>query len=103
MNERPQITVVIPTYNEAENIEELVRRILQLDVPLSVLGVDDNSPDGTADRVEGLGTPNARVERRVGQRGYGSAVVAGFKRALAEGADLVIGMDADLSHSPETI
>jgi dolichol-phosphate mannosyltransferase len=98
------IVVVIPTYNEAENIEQVLRRILRLDLPLQVLVVDDNSPDGTADLVENLGDPRARVLRRFSDRGYGRAVLAGFREALAEGqADLIVGMDADLSHAPETI
>ena len=94
-------TVVIPTYNERENIGALIPRIL--DMPrFRVLVVDDNSPDGTAEVVAGL----ARREPRVGllsrsdKLGLGTAYLAGFRRALDEGAEYICEMDADFSHDP---
>ena len=95
-------SVVIPTYNESANIEDLLRRILALDPVNRVIVVDDDSPDGTADLAEAFGE-RVKVIRRVGVRGYGSAVVAGFKEAIADRSDLVVGMDADFSHDPAVI
>lgn len=95
--------VVIPTYNEAENIPELLRRILALEPRLRVIVVDDNSPDGTAAAAREIGGERVTVLVRRGVRGYGSAVIAGFKEALAQGADLILGMDSDFSHDPARI
>jgi dolichol-phosphate mannosyltransferase len=94
-------TVVIPTYNERENIAALIPRILE-QPRLRVLVVDDNSPDGTADVVRALGEADPRVGllRRAGKQGLGTAYVAGFRRALAEGAEYIFEMDADFSHDP---
>lgn len=103
MAEAKKIVVVAPTYNEAENILTLIEGILRLDLPVRVLVMDDGSPDGTADRVDSLGDPRVTAVRRTGPRGYGCAVLEGFRRALAEGADLIVGMDADLSHDPAII
>ena len=100
-------TIVIPTYNEAANLPELLRRIMALGVPgLEVLVVDDNSPDGTAELAERLsGGYGGRVSvlRRPAKMGLGTAYVSGFSMAIQRGADYVIEMDADLSHSPEYI
>ncbi|MEE9285953.1 MAG: polyprenol monophosphomannose synthase [Dehalococcoidia bacterium] len=103
----PRVLVVIPTYNEAENLPELLRRLMALDLPgLEVLLVDDSSPDGTADLAERLSADyggRVRVLRRPAKMGLGTAYVAGFAEALRAGADLVVEMDADLSHAPEYI
>ncbi len=94
-------TVVIPTYNERENIAELIQRILEMS-RFRVLVVDDNSPDGTAAVVAELAADEPRVGLllRPEKRGLGSAYVAGFRRALAEGAAFICEMDADFSHDP---
>lgn len=96
-------TIVTPTYNERENIAALITAIMELDRGLRVLVVDDNSPDGTADVVRELATRHAGIGllERPGKLGLGTAYVQGFTRALAEGADVVISMDADLSHDPK--
>ena len=94
--------VVIPTYNEAENIEKIIPRILEKDKCLQVLVVDDNSPDGTAALVKGMQKKNKRVhiiERR-GKMGLGTAYVAGFKYGIQEGFDYILEMDADFSTIP---
>jgi dolichol-phosphate mannosyltransferase len=95
--------LVLPTYNEAANIEAIVEAVL-VKLPRSgrVLVVDDSSPDGTAEIVERLAGGSDRVEllRRPRKEGLGPAYVAGFKRALAGGAGLVLEMDADFSHDP---
>lgn len=94
-------TVVIPTYNEAENIGELIPKILAFP-RFRVLVVDDHSPDGTAAVVAALAEQDARVQllSRPGKLGLGTAYVAGFRRALADGAAYVCEMDADFSHDP---
>jgi dolichol-phosphate mannosyltransferase len=94
--------VIIPTYNEAENIESIIAAVLQQNEILNVLIVDDNSPDGTGDIVKNLQQENKRlhlIERR-GKLGLGSAYVEGFKYALNEDYDYIFEMDADFSHDP---
>lgn len=95
-------TVVIPTYNERENIPPLVAAIRHHAPDLQVLIVDDNSPDGTGALVEELAAGDDRLQvlRRPGRLGYGTAVADGMDRALAAGAELVLTMDADFSHDP---
>jgi dolichol-phosphate mannosyltransferase len=97
--------VIIPTYNEVENIEKIVREIKGIHKEVHVLVVDDNSPDGTAQRVEKLKHELANVFliRRSGKLGLGTAYVAGFKFALQNGYDYVFEMDADYSHDPKEI
>ncbi|MBJ6749300.1 polyprenol monophosphomannose synthase [Geomonas sp. Red421] len=97
--------VVIPTYNERDNLEKLVRQVLALHPALELLVVDDNSPDGTGDLAEGLAAETGRVSvlHRSGKLGLGSAYREGFAKALAMGADLVVQMDADFSHDPAMI
>ncbi|MDD5449017.1 MAG: polyprenol monophosphomannose synthase [Candidatus Omnitrophica bacterium] len=97
-----KIIVVIPTYNEKENIVGLIQRIEALNLNIRIIVVDDNSPDGTWQVVEDIGKRLPRVEivRRMAKRGLGAAYVEGFKRAIAQGADFIIGMDADFSHDP---
>jgi dolichol-phosphate mannosyltransferase len=103
----PKVTVVVPTFNEADNIAALVAELLALDIPaLNVLIVDDESPDGTgeiADRLSEKHGDRVRVLHRSGERGLGRAYVHGFQHALVAGADYVIQMDADFSHSPSYI
>lgn len=100
-------TIVIPTYNEADNIESLLDRIFSLHIPqCSVLIVDDNSPDGTAQKATTIAATNnysAEILKRAGKLGLGSAYIAGFKHALEQGADRIFEMDADGSHSPDVL
>jgi dolichol-phosphate mannosyltransferase len=95
------LTLVV-TYNEADNITRLIPAILAHVPHSSVLVVDDNSPDGTATAVRALGEHDSRVVVvcRQNERGYGSAMVAGMKRAIAEGYDVILTLDADFSHDP---
>lgn len=105
-SENPRILVVVPTYNEASNIETLCRRIFALNIPeLELLVVDDNSPDGTAAKVKALQNENPHIHliEREGKLGLGTAYVAGFKFALERSYDLIFEMDADLSHNPDDI
>lgn len=97
--------VIIPTYNERENILAIIKHILSLPHGLDVLVVDDNSPDGTGDLVEGLRQQEPRLHllRRPGKMGLGSAYVAGFRYALENDAEYVFEMDADFSHDPEAL
>jgi len=103
----PKVTVVVPTYNERDNLPQLVGRLADLGVPdLHVLVVDDNSPDGTGDVADKLATDNpgrVGVLHRTEKDGLGRAYVAGITRALDEGAEIVIQMDADLSHPVEAV
>jgi dolichol-phosphate mannosyltransferase len=97
-----QCLVVIPTYNEADNIPELIPVVLKLGSHFSILIVDDGSPDGTAKLVKEFQKTESRVHliERPGKMGLGTAYVAGFKYALANGFEFVIEMDADFSHDP---
>ena len=97
------VVVMVPTYNEAQNIDPLLAELLALEIDgLEVLVVDDDSPDGTAERVRAWGERDGRVRLllRRDQRGRGSAGVDGFKAALERGAWAVVEMDADGSHAP---
>ena len=97
--------IIIPTYNERENLEELLRRVFDQKLPTEILVVDDNSPDGTgtlADEMAGR-DPRVHVMHRPGKMGLGSAYVAGFKWALARDYDAVFEMDADFSHNPDSL
>jgi dolichol-phosphate mannosyltransferase len=97
--------IIIPTYNERENLEELVRRIFDKQLPIEVLIVDDNSPDGTGALADEMAArdPRVHVMHRAGKMGLGSAYVAGFKWALARDYEAVFEMDADFSHSPDSL
>jgi dolichol-phosphate mannosyltransferase len=97
--------VVIPTYNEAENLPALIPEILAQDERLEILVVDDNSPDGTGDIADKAGESESRVHvlHRDSKQGLGPAYRAGLSRALELGADIVIQMDADFSHPPTSI
>jgi len=98
-------TIIIPTYNEKENITALTKAIFALNISgLEILFVDDNSPDGTADIIKNLQTRfPIRLIERPNKLGLGSAYIAGFKNALASGADFIFEMDADFSHAPADI
>lgn len=100
-------TIVIPTYNEAENLPKIVSALFSLPLPdLNILVVDDNSPDGTGQIAEDLNQSTGgrlHVLHRAGKLGLGTAYIQGFKHALEEGADAVAQMDADFSHPPEKV
>ena len=93
---------MVPTYNEALNIENLLREILRQGTDIGAVVVDDNSPDGTASIVEKLRQEDPRVHLvlRMEERGRGTAGIVGFQYAVSQGADFVIEMDADFSHPP---
>jgi len=93
------ISIVIPTYNERDNVVLLVRQIVKLLPDSTILVVDDNSPDGTAEMLRNLKIPNLTVFVR-SERGLGSALRYGIKKGLESGAEYVVTMDADLSHNP---
>ncbi|MFQ5746458.1 MAG: polyprenol monophosphomannose synthase [Gemmatimonadota bacterium] len=92
----------MPTYNEAENLEVVVRLVLEQDARLDVLVVDDGSPDGTGRVAERLAAANGRIRvlHREEKLGLGSAYLTGFRQGLADGYDFLIEMDADRSHPP---
>lgn len=100
-----QVTVVIPTYNEAENLPKLVSALFSLPLDLRVLVVDDNSPDGTARIADEFAARDKRIRalHRQGKLGLRSAYLAGFRLVLDDGADAVLQMDADFSHDPAKI
>ena len=95
------LLVVLPTYNEAENVAAMLERLLGL-VPCRILVVDDGSPDGTADLAEEVGRRSGRVTvaRRSRKLGLGTAYLLGFRTAIERGAFLVLQMDCDFSHDP---
>lgn len=98
--------VIIPTYNEKENIEAIIRAVFSLDMPFDVLIVDDNSPDGTAKIVKNLQKEfvnNLHIENRQEKNGLGSAYIHGFKWALERAYDYILEMDADFSHDPNDL
>ncbi len=100
-----QTLVVVPTYNERENLPPLVARLLALPVPVDVLVVDDNSPDGTGKLADELAAKhrNVQVLHRTDKNGLGRAYIAGFKIALEQGYEFVFELDGDLSHNPDDI
>lgn len=100
-----KIIAMIPTYNEAGNIELVIHQLLSLPLDMHVLVVDDLSPDRTWEKVEALSKKDSRVHLllRKENRGRGWAGIDGFKQAIQLGADLVVEMDGDLSHSPKFI
>lgn len=97
--------VIIPTYNEMDNIPKLIPEILSKDQSIEVLIVDDNSPDGTADYIKKVASENSRVHliKREKKMGLGTAYIAGFKYALQNDYDYIFEMDADFSHDPNEI
>src|SRR5215510_2741233 len=94
--------VIVPTYNECENIARLIETVLSQDPRLEVLVVDDGSPDGTAGIVQGIiaSNPKVHILERPRKMGLGTAYLAGFRWGLENGYDLVFEMDADFSHDP---
>ncbi len=94
--------IIIPTYNEKENIREIIQELFKLSLCFEVLVVDDNSPDGTGEIVDGLCVDNPKVHviHRPRKMGLGSAYVEGFRFALEKDYDIVFEMDADFSHDP---
>lgn len=97
--------VIIPTYNEAENIRAIIERVLTRGENIDILIIDDNSPDGTGDIVGKITEQNDRVNiiRREAKLGLGSAYITGFRYALENGYDAVIEMDGDFSHNPDDL
>ncbi len=99
--------VIIPTYNERENIENIIRAVMALEHGFHILIIDDGSPDGTASIVKGLMQDEfagrLHLVEREGKLGLGTAYIAGFKWALAHGYDYVFEMDADFSHDPNDL
>lgn len=97
--------VIIPTYNERENVPEVIRRVIEQPVNLEVLVVDDSSPDGTGTIVKELykSEPRVHLISRPGKLGLGTAYVEGFKFALKNGFSYIVEMDADLSHDPDEL
>ena len=98
--------VIIPTFNEKENIEAIIRKVFSLEKDFDVLVVEDNSPDGTADiikRVMKEFPDRLFIEERKGKLGLGTAYIHGFKWSLARGYDYIFEMDADFSHNPEDL
>ena len=102
-----QLTIVLPTYNEAENLPKIAEALFNLPIPdLKLLVVDDNSPDGTGELAESLTQKyhgQISVMHRTGKLGLGTAYLQGFQRALQDGAEIVGQMDADFSHPPEKL
>lgn len=99
--------VIIPTYNEIENIRAIIRAVTSLEKPLDVLIIDDGSPDGTADAVKDLMQTELQgrlhlIERK-GKLGLGTAYICGFKWAIEHGYDYIFEMDADFSHNPNDL
>ena len=97
--------VVVPTYNERENLPPLAQRLLALPVPVDMLVVDDNSPDGTGKLADDLAAkyPSIHVLHRTEKSGLGRAYIAGFKWAMEHGYEFVFEMDGDFSHNPDDI
>jgi len=97
--------IIIPTYNERDNIQKLIPLLMELDLSLSILVVDDNSPDGTGKLVNDMSEQNDRIQvlHRPGKLGLGSAYIAGFKHAIQQDVDCIFEMDADFSHDPDMI
>lgn len=98
--------VIIPTYNEKENIENIIRKVLSLTESFHVLVVDDGSPDGTADIVKKLKNEYSELlhlEERKGKQGLGTAYIHGFNWALSHHYEYIFEMDADFSHNPKDL
>jgi dolichol-phosphate mannosyltransferase len=104
-DELGRVLVVIPTYNERDNLEPIVRRVRTAAPAADVLVVDDASPDGTGELADRLAAADGHVQalHRIGKEGLGAAYIAGFRWALDHGYDVVVEMDADGSHQPEEL
>jgi dolichol-phosphate mannosyltransferase len=99
------VWVIVPTYNERENVESIADSIFSLGMDVKLLFVDDSSPDGTADRIKDLMAKNDKVNLivRPYKKGIGSAYLEGFKNALQNGCECAVTIDADMQHPPEKI
>jgi len=98
--------VIIPTYNEKENIEKMIRKVFSLDYPFHLLIIDDGSPDGTAEIVKSLQSEypdHLYLEQRSGKLGLGTAYIHGFRWALKKSYDYIFEMDCDFSHNPDDL
>lgn len=97
--------VIIPTYNEKENIRTVIERLRALPVKVDILIIDDNSPDGTADIIRDIQTkdPHLFMLNRPGKLGLGTAYLTGFRWALTRDYEFILEMDADLSHNPDDV
>ena len=98
--------VIIPTYNEKENIEKIIRKVLSLEGGYHILIIEDGSPDGTADIVKGLQAEfpdRLNMIERSGKLGLGTAYITGFKWSVEKGYDYIFEMDADFSHNPDDL
>jgi len=98
--------VIIPTYNEKENIEKMIRKVFSLPTPFELLIVEDNSPDGTSKIVKKLQVEfpeRLHIIERAGKLGLGTAYIAGFNWALEKGYDFIFEMDCDFSHNPDDL
>jgi dolichol-phosphate mannosyltransferase len=102
----PDSIVIIPTYNEIENIERIIRKVFSIDHDFHILIIDDGSPDGTPDVVKKLQQEFTRrlfIEERAGKQGLGTAYIHGFRWAIAHNYDYIFEMDADFSHNPDDL
>lgn len=98
--------VIIPTYNEKENVERIIRKVFSFEHPFHILIVDDGSPDGTANIVKGLMQEfpkRLHILEREGKQGLGTAYIAGFRYGIEKKYDFIFEMDADFSHNPEDL
>lgn len=98
--------IIIPTYNEKENIEKIIRKIFSLQEPFHILVIDDGSPDGTASIVKSLMKEfpqSLHIIERKGKLGLGTAYITGFRWAVANGYEYIFEMDADFSHNPDDL
>lgn len=97
--------IIIPTYNERDNVKPIVEAVFSQDLGVDVLVVDDNSPDGTAEIVKDMQShhPNLHLLSRAGKEGLGRAYIAGFEWGLARGYEALVEMDADFSHRPSDL
>lgn len=100
-----RVVVIIPTYNERENVETITGRVRESVPDADLLVVDDNSPDGTGEIADGLAERDGQIKvlHRTGKEGLGAAYLAGFRWALEQGYDVMVEMDADGSHQPEEL
>ena len=102
----PDSIIIIPTYNEKENIERMIRKVFSLPHDFHVLVIDDGSPDGTQNIVKSLQTEfdnRLFIEERAGKQGLGTAYIHGFKWSIAHHYDFIFEMDADFSHNPDDL
>jgi dolichol-phosphate mannosyltransferase len=102
----PKVVVVIPTYNEKDNVGPLTSEIMALGIPnLKIHFIDDRSPDGTSEEIQKIAIDNASVKltTRPGKLGLGSAIMMGMQGALIDGADMIVTMDSDGQHPPDII